>query len=104
MKKLAKALFTIICILLIGLLVLYVFLGGQVRTVASVKKVEGTNLNTLTGVSGDQRSQGCISDIVSGEEDCIQQSVGKEEEMYCAVWPQLVGMEKQATRVMAQPM
>lgn len=40
MKKLAKALFTIICILLIGLLVLYVFFGGQVRTVASVKKVD----------------------------------------------------------------
>ena len=51
-------------------------------------EAEGTDLNTLAGVLGDQCGQRCVCDVVCGEENCIQQSVGQEEEnVLCGLAP-----------------
>ena len=51
-------------------------------------EAEGTDLNTFAGVLGNQSGQGCVSNVISGEEDCIQQGVGQEEEnVLCGLTP-----------------
>ena len=51
-------------------------------------EAQRTDLDTLAGVLGDQCSQRCVGNVVSGEEDCVQQSVGEEEEdVLCGLAP-----------------
>ena len=62
----------------------------------SEDKAEGTHLNLLVTILGDQSGQSAVSDIIGSEEDCVQHGVGDEEECILSGFAPLHGDGKAA--------